>query len=259
MSFLDQVVPALILGRFYGTKVILRYRSNKAETELEAYGRTLLPFLRLADRIEVGCGHTQRLFAGYGIDAAIRPEQVDAALFLPKHRTSVQPQIVIARRLEPGNGLTTALRAFALVKVKYPRAELTIMGDGPQRETLERLVATERIFGVTFTGEIDRAEVARRMAEADVLLNASNMDGLPLSLLEAMASGLAIVTTDAGDIATVVRDRYNGLITPSYSAAALADRINELVESPELVARLSDHAARSAARFHRTVEADRAA
>jgi len=259
MSFLEQVVPALILGRFYGTKVILRYRSNKAETELESYGRTLLPFLRLADRIEVGCGHTQRLFAGYGFDSTIRPEQVDTDLFQPRHRASVQPQIVIARRLEPGNGLTTALKAFALVKLKYPRAELTIMGDGPQREALERLVATERIFGVTFTGEIDRTEVARRMAEADVLLNASNTDGLPLSLLEAMTSGLAIVTTDTGDIATVVRDRHNGLITPSYSAAALADRLNELVESPELVARLSDQAARSAVRFHQTADSNRAA
>jgi glycosyltransferase involved in cell wall biosynthesis len=154
--------------------------------------------------------------------------------------------VVIARRLEAGNGLTTALKAFAMIKTKYPRAELTIMGDGPQREALERLAADERIFGVTFTGEVSHEEVAGRMAEADVFLNASTMDGLPLSLLEAMASGLIAVTTDAGDIPAVVCDRYNGLIARSNSAAALADRMIELVEDPELATRLSAEAARSA-------------
>ncbi len=246
MSFFDQVVPALLLGRFYGTRVVLRYRSNKAEAELESYGRGLLPFLRLADQIEVGCGYLQTMFAYYGVATWVKPEIVDRSLFAPRGRNTVQPNLVVARRLERGNGLTAVVKAFALAKQKYPRAEMTIIGDGPLRPALERLVAEERIFGVTFLGEVSREEVAARMAAADVYLNASTMDGLPVSLLEAMASGLPVVTTDSGDIASVVIDHVNGLIAPANNYPVLADRLIELIENPELVAKLSEEAARSA-------------
>lgn len=249
MSFFDQVAPVLLLGRFFGTHVILRYRSSKAEAELEDYGRAMLPFLGLAGRIEVNCRHLADTFAAYGVKAAVEPERVDRTLFSPRRVTSVQPKIIMTRRLDRGNNPTAAIRAFQLVKMKYPRAELLVLGDGPQRPWLEQLVASERIFGVTFTGQVYHSEVARHMSEADIYLNSSAIDGLPVSLLEAFSAGLAVVTTDAGDIGSVATDERNALVAPVNDYVGLSDRIIRLVEQPELVAALSAHAAATAERF----------
>jgi len=249
MSFFDQVVPVLLLGRFFGTRTTLSYISNKAEIELEDFGQAYIPFLRLCHRIEVGCSYTQSIFHGHGLAAEVASPLVDRTLFAPRLVSEVQPNIVITRRLERGNGLLLALRAFQLVKLKYPRAELSVIGDGPQRRQLEEWVRQERIFGVTFTGPVPHHDVARRMAVADVYLNAATLDGLPVSLLEALACGLPIVTTDAGGISAVIKDRYNGLIAPINNYPALADRIIELVEQPGLTASLSQAAGNSATAF----------
>lgn len=247
ISFFDQVAPVLLLARFYGIPTVLRYRSSKTETELEDYGRGALPLLHMADRIEVSCGHLARTFGRYGLAATVVPDRVDGELFRARRIETVQPRIIMTRRLIRGNGLTGAVKAFQLVKMKYPRAELIIAGDGPLRPWLERFVALERIFGVTFTGQVDHAEISRLMAGADVYLNNATIDGLPTSMLEAMASGLCVVSTPVGDIPRMIRDGRNGLLVPVNDFASLADRIIELVETPPLCAHLSRCAARTVA------------
>ena len=184
---------------------------------------------------------------GYGLTAAVVPDRIDGDLFRARRIETVQPRIIITRRLIRGNGLTGAVKAFQLVKMKYPRAELVIAGDGPLRPWLERFVGLERIYGVTFTGQLDQDGIARLMAASDVYLNNATTDGLPTSLLEAMASGLCVVTTPVGDIPRLIRDGRNGLLVPINDFAALANRIVELVETPPLCAHLSRCAARSIA------------
>jgi glycosyltransferase involved in cell wall biosynthesis len=163
-------------------------------------------------------------------------------LFRPRKIDSVQPKLVVARSLEKRNNVACAIEAFALVKQKYPRAEMTITGDGSQCEELQRLATREKLNGVTFTGGVSHHELSRYFAEADVYVNASSIDGLPTSLLEALAVGLPVVTTGAGGIPGVINDSINGLIVRPNDPSGLADRIIRLVESPELVQQLSEQA-----------------
>jgi len=249
LSFVDQVAPVLLLAKFFGVRTTVLYRSNKAETELDDYARAIIPFLRLSDRVVVSCAYLAEVFSRYGLTAAVRADTVDAELFPAKQVTAVQPHIIMTRRLAPGNGLTGALKAFHLVKQKYPRAELTIVGDGPLRPWLEEFVRRERIYGVTFTGRVDHAEVARRMAAADIYLNNATIDALPTSLLEALACGRCVVSTAVGEIPRVICDGRNGLLVAPNNFAGLADRLLELIETPALCARLSRHAPASLAQW----------
>ncbi len=249
MSFYRHVVPTLLMGRFLGKGLVLSYHRNQAEAELERSGGWMSPFLRLCNRIVVSSAYVADLFAHYGLATEPIPPTVDTDLFRPRRISSVQPKLVVARSLEKRNNIACVIEAFARVKQKYPRAEMVIAGDGSQREELERLVAAERLNGVTFTGGVGPRESSRHFAEADVYANASSIDGLPTSLLEALAVGLPVVTTGAGGLADVINDGVNGLIIRPNDPAGLAERIIELVESPELVQRLSEQAKLSATEY----------
>ena len=242
MSFSRHIVPALILGRFLGKRVVLSYHRNQAEAELERSGWWMLPFFRLCNSIVVSSEYVANLFAHYGLATKLIPPAVDMDLFRPRKIDSVQPKLVVARSLEKRNNIACVIEAFGLVKQKYPRAEIIITSDGSQREELERLVAREKLNGVTFTGGVSPHELSRHFAEADVYVNASSIDGLPISLLEALAVGLPVVTTGAGGIPGVINDGINGLIVRPNDPSGLADGIIRLVESPELVQQLSEQA-----------------
>ncbi len=236
------VLPVIVLGRFLGKRVVLRYDHNQAEAELESSGWWMLPLFKLCDRIVVSSKYVADRLGCYGVRAEVIPTAVDARLFIPREICFVQPRIIVSRSIEKRNNIACAIEAFGLVKQKYPRAEMVIAGDGSQRGELERLVAADRLNGVTFTGRLDQHQRASCFAKADVYVNTSTIDGLPASLLEALAVGLPVITTDAGGIAAIITDRENGLIVRHNDPSMLADRIIELVESPELVTKLSEQA-----------------
>lgn len=238
-SFYREIVPTVLIGQFFGKKLILKYRSNKAESELEEIGSVMLSFLKLFHRIEVSSGYTADVFNKYGLKTTIVPLEVDKKLFKAKQITSVQPRIIMARRLERGNNISVGIKAFKIVKQKYPRAELLITGNGPLREGLENLVKYENIHGVSFTGFLSPEKLAYQFSKSDIYLNTSTIDGMPLSLLEALYCGLPVVSTKAGDIPDVIEDGLNGVLVESTNYGQIADMIIKLVENPLLAAAFS--------------------
>lgn len=238
-SFYGEIVPAILIGRFFGKKLILNYQSNKAESELEDIGRMMLSFLKLFHSIEVSSKYTVDVFNKYGLNTKLVPLRVDEQLFKKRHISSVQPRIIMARRLERGNNISIGIKAFNIVKQKYPRAELIISGDGPQREWLEWMVKSGNINGITFTGYLPPEKLAVKFSESDIYLNTSTIDGMPLSLLEALHCGLPVISTRAGEIPYFVKNGINGLLAESTNYSQIAEMIIKLVENPQLTASLS--------------------
>jgi colanic acid/amylovoran biosynthesis glycosyltransferase len=157
---------------------------------------------------------------------------------------------VQACRLIPKKGLPTALRAFQLVSKKLPKARFTIAGAGPMQPELERLAGelglSER---VRFTGFLDQARLRQLYEQAHVFLHPSelapdaNQEGVPNSMLEAMASGLPVVATRHGGIPEAVDHEKQGLLVPEKQPAALAEAIARLCADTGLWSRLGISAA----------------
>jgi glycosyltransferase involved in cell wall biosynthesis len=234
--------PTIILSRFFGKKVILDYRDDPSGMGPAQTRSFLMWLIGLCDGVVVSSDYLQYLPAEAGVKADVLGEIVDNATFTPRVVTVVQPKIVLAGPLERSANVPCALKAFRLVKQKYPRAEMMVIGDGSARSALERMAVSENIHGVTFAGRVDRRERIRCFAEADVYLSSSSVDTIPRSLLWALAAGLPIVTTDTGGVAEIIRDGVNGFLVRSGDAARMADGIIRLVETPELAARLSSQA-----------------
>jgi len=158
------------------------------------------------------------------------------------------PVAGIVARLVPIKAHEVFLAAAAAVRRRRPDAVFLIVGDGERRAELEALAASRGLRGsVRFTGW--RRDLDRVYADLDVAVLCSRNEGSPVSLIEAMAAGRAVVATRVGGVPEIVEDGVNGLLVPPNDAAALALAIRRYFGDTELRARLQANAATSIARF----------
>ena len=135
--------------------------------------------------------------------------------------------LLFVGRLAPIKSLPTLIRATALAAPRVPDLHLWVVGDGAERPKLEALVNELGIAGnVTFWGE--RHDVAGFFSAADIYCMSSTSEGLPMSLLQAMSTGLPAIVTNVGGMAEVVRNANAGLTTPVGDPAAMAEAIVQL-------------------------------
>jgi glycosyltransferase involved in cell wall biosynthesis len=149
------------------------------------------------------------------------------------------PLVVSVARLESEKGLSTLIDAAAAV----PSAIFVVAGEGGQRQALERRVEQSRL-GDRFRLLGHRADVRDLLAAADLFVLPSLNEGLPLSVLEAMAMRTPVIATAIGGTIELVRDGETGLLFPPGDAAALAGAIGRLLGDPSLAARLREKALR---------------
>jgi len=137
-------------------------------------------------------------------------------------------------RLNPIKDQLTLLEAVRIVVDREPSFRLTIVGDGPRRNELHEL-SQKLTLGdhVVFLGE--RNDVPQLMARADLFVLSSLQEGLSLTLLEAMASGLAVIATDVGGNRELVTPGQTGFLVPSRSPERLAAAILDLLARPDAV------------------------
>jgi len=130
------------------------------------------------------------------------------------------------------------LRAFAVIQARIPEARLIVIGDGPERTRVHETAHALRLRNVEFVGAVPPTEMGRWYDEADVYLNASDIDNMPNSIIEAFACGLPVVTSRAGGIPFVVQHERNGLLVECGDHEGLAAATLRLLEEPALAQRL---------------------
>lgn len=242
-------LPALVLARFFGKKTVLHLTSPDTEHFLDSRGGWFHPMLKAADAIVVGSRYLQKTTLRSRLRSTILTRPIDVDRIQHRVRTRLQPRILVDCDLEPDQNVSCALRAFRLVKQKYPRAELTVVGEGSRFESLHRLSDDFSVHGVSFTGRVEPSELGSVYDDHDLFLIASSQDESPASLVRAFAAGLPVVTTDADGLLHMVRDRVNALVAPINDHAGLSDRIIELIEDDDLTGRLSLQGRREAVKY----------
>ena len=231
--------PAVWVARLRGTPVVLNYRGGLAEEFLARRERSVRATLRHVSRLVVPSGYLRDVFGKRGIECSVVPNVVDLSRFLSRERSAGEAEVIITRNLEAIYGIDTGIRAFAKIRRALPHARLTIAGAGPERARLERLCREPALEGaVTFAGALERAGMNRLYQSADILLNPARVDNMPNALLEAMAAGVPIVSTDAGGIPYLVEHGRTGMLAPVDDAEGLASLTLAVLQSPALASRL---------------------
>jgi glycosyltransferase involved in cell wall biosynthesis len=232
-SFLLGPAPAMLAARLLRKRVVLNYRSGEADDHLARWGALVHPWLRLAHEIVLPSEYLQAIFARHGYRARVIRNVVDTSRFRYRERVPLRPRLLSTRNLEPYYRVDVTLRAFALLKERYPDATLTIAGYGSEDEKLRGLAASLAVGGIRFVGKADRSALPALYDEHDVFVNSSVLDNQPVSVLEALAAGLPVVSTGTGDIAAMVRSGETGLLVPPLDPGATAEAIATLLDRPD--------------------------
>lgn len=203
---------------------------------LRAYGWLDRTSLRSFERVvAVSEGVRARLLA-----SGVGPERVRIirnGIALPPRASQAavedrQPLTVgLVGRLSPEKGVDTFIRAAAQVLRKSQGTQFVIVGEGPERASLQSLIDELGVGGnVRLLGRRDDMAAVYPLLDVQVL--SSRTEGLPMALLEGMANGLPVVATRVGEIPAVVRDGDTGLLVQPDGDSEIAAAISELLEHP---------------------------
>ncbi len=199
------------------------------------------PTLAAASLLAVPSGFLREVFARYGVAAEVLPNIVDLSRFRRlTAREPAAPHLVVTRNLEPIYDIATAIEAFAIVRAARPDARLSVAGSGPELARLrEQTLRLGLGDAVSFTGRLDRDQVAALYQDADLMINSSLVDNMPNSVLEALASALPVVSTRVGGVPYIVRDGVTALLVDPGDARAMAAAALRILGDPELAASLA--------------------
>jgi len=159
------------------------------------------------------------------------------------------PVVAGVGRLNPQKNFSLFIEIAALVLRAVPGAHFVLAGEGPEEQGLRRLAHEAGLDDhITFTGYV--ADTRQVYLATDVLVMPSLFEGLPMTLLEAMAMRMPVVASKLDGIAEVITDRQDGFLVPDLDAPLFAERITRLLEDPALARTTGESAARTvAARF----------
>jgi glycosyltransferase involved in cell wall biosynthesis len=181
------------------------------------------------------------------------PNPIDLSASTFQLRRIVQPKLVWLRAFHQVYNPTLAPKVLSLLLSELPDLQLTMIGpdkgDGSLQET--QTVAQELgiIERINFPGGIPKAEVAQWLSQGDIFINTTNIDNTPVSVIEAMACGLCVISTNVGGIPYLLAHDQDALLVPPDDPRAMAAGIRRLLTEPDLAERLSLHARQKAEQF----------
>jgi glycosyltransferase involved in cell wall biosynthesis len=240
-SFLIAPAPALLVARLRNKRAIIHYHSGEARDHLRRF-RSARPVLRQAARLVVPSGYLVDVFREFGLQARVVPNIVDEKQFSFRERRPTRPHLICTRGFHPYYSVDVVVRAFAEIQNEFPEARLDLVGTGPSEAEIRNLVRDLQVSGVRFLGVASREQIGDFYDDADIFVNASWLDNMPVSIMEAFASGNPVVTTDPEGIRYLVEHEGTGLLSQVGDAKALARNVMRLLRDPDLSSRLASNA-----------------
>lgn len=182
-----------------------------------------------------------RIFKNAGFkNLIIIPNAIELKKFPFKERKVFYPKMLWVRRFQGRYNPMMAIKVLEQLKINYPAAELCMVGpekDGSLKKCKD--YAERNDLKVVFTGKLKKKEWAKVSEDYDVFLNSTNIDNTPISVIEAMALGLAIVSTNVGGMKDLIDHNKDGILVPWKDEAAMVLAVSSLIEDQEGTAKMA--------------------
>lgn len=240
-SFLLAPAPALLLAWLRGKRTLVHYHSGEARDHLQRF-RVARSFLARAGLLVVPSKYLADVFREFGLSAEVVPNIVDISGFSFRVRRPLRPHLLCTRGFHPYYCVDVVIRAFVEIQHEFPQARLDLVGSGPLESEVRALVQDLGLTGVNFAGVAARHEIGQFYNRADIFINGSRLDNMPVSILEAFASGTPVVSTDPEGMRYVIEDGCTGFLSPVGDAKALARNAIRLLRDSDLSSRIASNA-----------------
>jgi glycosyltransferase involved in cell wall biosynthesis len=205
--------------------------------------------LKETDQLVVPSRYLVDVLGEFGLSAKAIPNAVDLAQFSFRRRRPLRPHLVCTRGFHPYYCVDVVVRAFAEVQRTFPDAQLDLVGGGPLEPEIRNLVRNLNLARISFKGVAPHREIGRFYDEADIFINASRIDNMPITVLEAFAAGAPVVSTNPGGMHYLVEHGRTGLLSQVGDASALAQNVIRVLQDSELAERLVSNARQELQRY----------
>jgi len=240
-SFLIAPVPAWLIARARGAKSLVHYHSGEARDHLQKFPSARAALARV-DRVVVPSNYLVDVFKEFNLRADAVPNVVDLGQIRFRERNPLRPHLVCTRGFHPYYCVDVVVRAFAEVAREFPDVCLDLVGKGPSEGEIRAVVKELGVSGVRFLGVASRQEIGHVYDRADIFINASRLDNMPVSVMEAFAAGTPVVTTSPECMPYLVEEGRTGLLSAVGDPHALAQNVIRLLRDNHLAACLARNA-----------------
>ena len=179
----------------------------------------------------------------YRSDLVVQPNPIVAATYTYRPRRQVRPRLLWVRAFHSIYNPALAVRVVAHLRRDFPEIQLVMVGPDRGDGAFEHAVSLVHELGVesnvVFRGPVPKANLPSVFAESDIFLNTTNVDNTPVTVVEALASGLCVVSTSVGGIPYLVEHERDALLVPPDDAAEMSAAIRRVLTTPGLAERLS--------------------
>jgi glycosyltransferase involved in cell wall biosynthesis len=237
-SFYFKIIPALFLCMLFRKKVILDFVGGGMLNKLN---KTNVFLLKLFDNILVPTSIFEKAFKAKGINCSVFPHIVALDRFSSQKDHNGEVTLFSAKALINYSSIDDLIRAFAIIKKERPEAHFLIAGDGPEKENLQHLVAELDLKDVRFIGNVIYEDIPALFQSATVLIHGTEIESFGIALVEAMASGTPIVSTNVGGIPDVIQDADNGFLVDYGDYKTMAQKVLSLLNNKELYNKISEN------------------
>jgi len=235
LNFYIFTFTALLVSKLVNKKIIIHYHGGGAYDFFKNKKSLLKLTKKLSDVLVVPSGFLQDVFNDFEFESIIIPNAINLIKFKFKEVGTVSPTVLSARNFTSTYNISCAIRAFKILHSEFSEARMTIAGKGPEKNKLVKLTQQLKLEKfIQFVGNIPNQEMASLYNKSDILINTSNVDNLPVSLLEAQATGLVIVSTNPGGIPYIITNKINGLLADINDPETLGCHLINVIKNQNL-------------------------
>jgi glycosyltransferase involved in cell wall biosynthesis len=232
---------ASAISRRMGHKAVLTLHGGNLPAFIRRFPKWTRRVLHRADALVAPSEYLAEVVLTSGRTATIIPNIINLEDYPYRCRTRATPRLLWMRSFHPLYNPALALKVAAGLRAEYPDVTLVLAGQDKGYEIGMRSLARDLGIAdlVRFPGFLNKSGKAREGSTADIYLNTSRIDNMPVTVLEAGAMGLPIVATRVGGLPHLLRDGENGLLVPDDDSTAMIGAVRRLLNEPKLAERLS--------------------
>lgn len=184
-------------------------------------------------------------FANSGFNVVYIPNFIEIGQYAFLKRTQLKPRLLWVRAFHKIYNPLLAIDILKSLTIKYPDVLLTMVGtdkDGSMDEVKSKAQRDGVANRLEITGYLTKEEWRKKSEHCDIFINTTNFDNMPVSVIEAMALGLVVVSTNAGGLPYLIHHQEDGFLVNTGDVQGFIDAIEKLINQPELARKLSSNA-----------------
>lgn len=196
--------------------------------------------------------YLKRAFEAHNFNVTFIPNIIPISDYVYKERETLTPNLLWVRAFHTTYNPVLAIQVLKLLKDTYPEAKLCMIGpqkDHSYQETLDLISVLNLQDSVEITGVLPKEEWHKKSEEYAILINTTNVDNTPVSLIESMALGLPIVSTDVGGVPFLIENKKEGYLVTKNDSAKMASTIVQLLEAKTSHIEITKNARKKATSF----------